>query len=331
MTLKETLNRVRIMPNGAIVMDNILACDGHSHNAILRVITHAHSDHIIDLSKSVRFCRYVISTPVTFDLITVLKGIKIRRKIGLSYDIPFNINDYIIVLKRARHIPGAAQVFLESPDGITIGYTGDFKLPGTPSLDVDILVTEATYGMPNYVRPPPEIIEQTLFDLVRRSLRVGPVTILGYHGKLQEVMELLRKEFPEVPFLASKRVYLVSQVVRRHGMNIYDIWPLNSLEGREIEAYGHYIFFDHIMSRRQGRGIRIYLSGWLFNKPMKKIASREYIVAFSDHADFNQLLEYITSCSPKIVIVDSTRSSCAPIFAKEVRKRLNLTAISLPR
>ena len=75
----------------------------------------------------------------------------------------------------------------------------------------------------------------------------------------------------------------------------------------------------------------IYLSGWLFGRPVKKINSREYIVAFSDHADFKQLLNYIDESKPKVVIIDGTRSSCASIFAREVTRRLGLHSIVLPR
>jgi len=330
--VQSVLRKVMITRSGAIIIDNMLSCDAHTDGIPLRVVTHAHSDHLIGITHSVRRCRYIIATPLTLDLINVLKGIRIYRKVGINYGVPIKINDSLIMLKRAKHIPGAAQVYYEDPNGITIGYTGDFKIPGTEPLEVDILITEATYGHPMYVRPPPTVIENTLYDLIKRNIRNGPITILGYHGKLQEVMELIRKEFPEIPFIATKRVYEVTKVAIKHGLRISDIWSVESPEGKEIKAYGYYILFDHMLSRRRrGNSMNIYLSGWLFGRPARKINPREYVVAFSDHADFKQLINYIRESRPRIVIIDGTRSSCASIFAHEVTKRLGIRSIVLPR
>lgn len=44
--------------------------------------------------------------------------------------------------------------------------------------------------------------------------------MFGYHGKLQEVMQMLRQADVEVPFVMPERVYDVTKVCEKHGMNL---------------------------------------------------------------------------------------------------------------
>ncbi|OYT51959.1 MAG: hypothetical protein B6U76_10410 [Desulfurococcales archaeon ex4484_217_2] len=96
-----------------------------------------------------------------------------------------------------------------------------------------------------------------------------------------------------------------------------------------------YVYFAHINSPKRNYYHRvsflsIILTGWEFKEPLRRLNNKTYIVALSDHADFEQLLEYVEESKPKVVVTDASREGSAHILAREIRKRLSIPAIALP-
>nr|MEB3816742.1 MBL fold metallo-hydrolase [Desulfurococcales archaeon] len=188
---------------GAILLGSLVEADGFA-GRLLRVVTHAHEDHTIGLSSSIRRALFVIATPTTYRFLEVLgKHVPDHKRLELPYSKPVEVEDESITLLRARHIAGSAQVMVEGRD-YRVGYTGDFKMPGTsPMMDLDVLVLDATYGSPMSQRRWSEWDAlAALLSLVERGLREGTVYIYGFNGKLQEVMVELRLRGIEEPFAA---------------------------------------------------------------------------------------------------------------------------------
>jgi hypothetical protein len=75
---------------------------------------------------------------------------------------------------------------------------------------------------------------------------------------------------------------------------------------------------------------KIYLSGWQFDSPVKKVGKDEYNVALSDHSDFEQLIEYVKGSDPSYVITDDFRVGDAKRLAREISKRLGVPARAMP-
>ena len=73
------------------------------------------------------------------------------------------------------------------------------------------------------------------------------------------------------------------------------------------------------------------MSGWEFNSAVREVAENDYVVALSDHSDFDGLIEYVRRCRPRLVITDNFRAGHAKTFAKEIRKRFGISALALPR
>jgi len=330
--------KAQITSSGAIKLGKYTICDGHAEG-IIRVVTHAHSDHIIGLRRSIRSVPLIAMTPPTHDMLRELGYIiPPEKRVILNYYSPFEIVDEVLEFYEARHIYGSAQVLVEDYEGYRLVYTGDFKLPGTPILECDVLVIEATYGNPQHVRPFKYEIEMLLADFIRDSLSKGPVCVYGYHGKLQEAMEILRREGITAPFIATDKVYRITKVLIKHGLKVTDVYHIESIEAKEIMRTNWFIIFDHMGSRnnqynsmRWRNLCRIFLSGWEFSEPIKRIGNRTFVVALSDHADFEQLLEYVKNSKPKLVITDAYRESSASLLAKEIRNKLNIPAIPLPQ
>ena len=64
--------------------------------------------------------------------------------------------------------------------------------------------------------------------------------------------------------------------------------------------------------------------------PCRQIGDREYLVALSDHSDFDGLIEYVKRTRAKQVVTDNFRSN-GDALAKELRKRLGVCAVAMPR
>jgi putative mRNA 3-end processing factor len=289
------------------------------------------------LDQSLRKCVKTLMTKATGDLIEALKGpFYLKRGLveTLDYGETIRYADEKITLYPADHILGAAQVLVECADGSRIGYTGDFRMGETPILNTDVLIMEATYGSPACKRPFENSVRDRLVSIVEEGLKQGTVYVFGYHGKLQEVMQILHDAEMDVPFAAPERIVEVSSVCQRHGMDFGELLNCEEEETKELlDSNSPCVAFYHMMSRSKisSEGFRIMVSGWQFSSAVRQIANREYLVALSDHSDFDGLMEYVRQSRPKLVVTDNYRESHAQTLAKEIQKRLGITAVALPK
>lgn len=317
------------------MLGDSVACDAFDATRPLRVVTHAHADHLYGLRKSVKCCEKVLMTKATRDLTETLnEKVQLRDKNikTLEYGKPYKYGDEKITLLHADHILGSCQVLVEDAGGIRIAWSGDFRLEGTNAVDCDVLVVEATYGSPSCRRNFDVDVRQLLVEMVEKRLRGGAVYIFGYHGKIQEVMQILRNAHVQVPFVMPERVYEVTKVCEKHGMNLGCISLSTSNEGHELlDGNLPCVAFYHMNQRAHVglRNTRICVSGWEFSRPCRQIGDREHLIALSDHSDFDGLIEYVKRTRAKQVITDNYRSK-GDALAKEIRRRLGICAVAQP-
>jgi putative mRNA 3-end processing factor len=165
-------------------------------------------------------------------------------------------------------------------------------------------------------------------------LKQGTVYVFGYHGKLQEVMQILHKADLNVPFIAPEKVFQVSKVCEKHGMRIGPLMLSTEAETEKLlDSNAPCVAFYHMESRGNVglNSFRVLVSGWEFGSAIRQTDSKEYVVALSDHSDFNGLLEYVRRSKPEHVITDNFRVSNGETLAKEIRKSLGISAVALPR
>jgi predicted metal-dependent RNase len=55
------------------------------------------------------------------------------------------------------------------------------------------------------------------------------------------------------------------------------------------------------------------------------------LIALSDHSDFDGLIEYVRRSKPKRVVTDNYRVSHGVALAGEIRRRLGIPAVAMPR
>ncbi|HUK85127.1 MAG TPA: MBL fold metallo-hydrolase [Candidatus Acidoferrum sp.] len=329
--------RAKVCKNGAVLLGDNVACDAFDAAMPLRIVTHAHADHLGGLRKSLRQCEKVLMTKATRDLAATLDN---SLKLGsapvqtMEYGKPIKFGDEKITLIKADHILGAAQVLVEDAGGIQIAYSGDFRIDNSPVVNCDVLVVDSTYGSPSCRRRFDIDVRELLVSMVEKRLRGGAVYVFGYHGKLQEIMKLLREADVEVPFVMPERVYEVTKVCEHHGMNLGCFSLSTNDDGRELlDGNLPCVAFYHMNSRPHVglSNSRICVSGWEFNSPCRQIGDREYLVALSDHSDFDGTIEYVKRSQAKQVITDNYRGNNGTVLAKEIRKRLGVSAIAMPR
>jgi putative mRNA 3-end processing factor len=252
----------------------------------------------------------------------------------LDYGKTVQYDEERITFFKADHILGAAQVLVEDFEGKRIVFTGDFRIDDTPVLESDVLVIEATYGSPTCKRSFGMDVKSALASLVEKGLKQGAVYVFGYHGKLQEVMQILHKAELNVPFIAPERVFQVSKVCEKHGMRLGHLMLSTEPEAENLlEHNSPCVALCHMESRGNVGldNFRVLVSGWEFYSAIHQTGNKEYVVALSDHSDFNGLLEYVRRSNPEFVITDNFRVSNGETLAKEIRKSLGISAIALPK
>uniref|UniRef100_A0A7C2VLM0 MBL fold metallo-hydrolase n=1 Tax=Ignisphaera aggregans TaxID=334771 RepID=A0A7C2VLM0_9CREN len=254
---------VTIGRRGAIIFPHNLCVDGHENGCIYRFVTHIHADHIIDVDKSIAFSRHVIGTPITLELLKAMGyTIPQSKSLALNYGQSMDLNSNGFVRLRvheADHIPGAAQVVLEM-DGLTVGYTGDFRNPGSKTAilkDLDILIIDATYGDPSYVRESEEAIMSEFVKLLKRLLSYGPVAIYAYHGKINDIMIKLRAWGIDAPYILPWSQWNIYMVLSRYGYSTTNVYLDATKEAEEVKRTQWYIEFNltsklSYMKRRRG-------------------------------------------------------------------------------
>ncbi len=317
----------------AVVLGRRVVCDGHEDGYKLRIVTHAHSDHLYGLRESVRKCDLVVSTRETKDLLMALGKSEARCLVAVNGGDTLSYGEEKVKLIPVEHILGTAQVLVEREDGARCLYSSDFRFRSAPIIKCDVLVLDSTYGAPGNVRPKIEEVYDAFYAIVEDALGKGePVHVFGFIGKVQEAMELLRKRSVDDPFVVSPRMYRISKIYEKYGFHLGEYYSSEGLVGRKVlENDLHVAFFSPNEKHRSNMNcVQIELTGWLFNVPYTKIGEKSYVVSFSGHSDFNQLIEYVDKCRPSYVVTDNARGGQAVKLAEEIEKRLGIPASPSP-
>ncbi|TFF95826.1 hypothetical protein EU546_02570, partial [Candidatus Thorarchaeota archaeon] len=138
--------------------ETVLALDvGHPDRTTL--LSHGHFDHVGRL----KLAREVITTKGTLDVFRA-RGGRVRWKATIAeYGETMFHEDAMITAIDAGHVLGSAMFLIEFSDGMRLLYTGDFNNVDSvvhraaSAVDADVLVTEATYGTPEWVFPNREL------------------------------------------------------------------------------------------------------------------------------------------------------------------------------
>ena len=265
-------------------------------------ISHAHSDHVA--RHAVTF-----ASELTLELMRARYGVK---ESSTFHPLPmrevFEWEGWQMRLFPAGHIVGSAMLHLTRlSDGATLLYTGDYKLrQGLSSercelLPADTLIMETTFGLPQFHFPPTAEIVASMLKWVRETLDEGHIPVLlGYSlGKAQEILCALGEA--GLPVMVHKSILEMTTVVapllgQLPSYRLFDA----------AEARGHVLLFPPSGARSQAiRKLKVcrtaMLSGWAMQSGAKYRYQVDEVFPLSDHADYPELLETVTTVKPRRV------------------------------
>jgi len=291
-----------------------------SESREIGVITHGHSDHI---GRHQHF----VATPATASFLRLRQGYDLRGT-ELPYRQPHQIGMHTFEFFPAGHILGSAMVKVTNRVGERLLYTGDFRLrpsmtAETPEVpEADAVIMESTYGSPQWQFPTREALCQTLHALIRavHGRQAIPVVLAYSLGKAQEVCVMLnRGSFNTVLHPVVARC---AALYKRHGVDIgpYEVW------GDEPDLFGELFTRDirgkvlivppHLKHelKRLPPTETIAATGWALHRPYR---GATHGLPLSDHADFDELIEFAGRTKAKVIYV--THGSRR--FARELKVR----------
>jgi len=249
---------------------------------------------------------------------------------ALELGRPFAVEDHQVTLVQSGHMLGSVQVAVQLPDGMMLGYSGDFRWPLDEVIEVDALVIDSTYGSPERRRRYTQAeAEERFLSLIHSRVTRGPVYIKAHRGTIQRALQILAGQVG-CPLLGSARLCSEVEVYRQHGYTIDHICLTTSEEGRAHLKSGKFIRFYGTGDEfpvQFTKGSSIQLSAYMSrpDDPVMEYSDCSFSVALSNHADFNGTLDYIKATKAKYVVTDNTRGQAAEL-AQEVTRRLGIPA-----
>lgn len=265
------------------------------------IISHAHGDHTAQHGT-------ILATPETATITQYRRGA--MSVIELPYGQPWEAPDgrFTVTLEPAGHTLGSAQVILDEPGGRRTVYTGDFKLreplhgPPAPIIPSHILITETTFGKPEYTFPSDESEAARLERLCHEALAAGQVPVVFAYtlGKAQSALTMLLQARFDVVVHGS--IDNMTNLYRRLGAHFPGTWERYSsvrgaLEGKVLLAPSNTRRSKMVANIKKRR--TIYLSGWGMDQNAKWRLGVDEVVVLSDHADWPDLVRYVETAQPQ--------------------------------
>jgi len=264
-------------------------------------VSHGHSDHL-------RNHRKILLTPPTADFYRHFHRERKRQAelVTLQYGQSTQIGEATVTLFPAGHILGSAMLLVEYR-GIRFLYTGDFKLARdltTESIripEADMLLMESTFGRPEY-RFHRRRDDLRMGDWILRVRRSGEVpVILAYAlGKAQEAMAILQRF--GFSLCVQPEIERLSAIYRTHGVELSPcrIFP------EQLDPNHDVLILSPAFYRRNTGQLKfahrtLFLSGWAAGNHHPSWFVWDDALPLSDHADFEELLEFVRLVRPQKV------------------------------
>ncbi|MEM6821742.1 MAG: ligase-associated DNA damage response exonuclease [Verrucomicrobiota bacterium] len=266
------------------------------------VITHGHADHARPGNEE------VWATPQTIEIMEIRYGkAAVETKHAMPFEQSWSIGPVNISLMPAGHVLGSAQVVLEY-EGQRVVYTGDYKRKSDPTCEAfipvrcDVLITEATFGLPIFRNPDPNQEVQKLIQSMEQQPERSHVIGVYALGKCQRLIAMLREAGYTKPIYLHGSLRALCDYYRGQGIDLGDLQPATISEKELLKGalvLGPPSAIREKWARRLSDPVVGYASGWMSVRQRAKQRNAELPLVISDHADWPDLLRTIdeTKCS----------------------------------
>ncbi len=291
------------------------------------VVTHSHSDHSAGLkSQNDAYC-----TVGTERLFSSVNKKSVRNNHLVEFYDPFEINGFEIELIPAGHLLGAAQVIIRRK-GQTILFSGDFcpedllcvNKSVLPNEDIDVLITETTYGNPSLEFKSRSDIRMGLIQWVVQKLSSNflPIINVAHMGGAQEIIKLINN-LSDTPIYVHPKIQTVSAIYQSEGIDL-NFLPLESFDPNnstdqpiillprgEKQVPKEMQLIPHSRAIVTGQSSRFPFRSFEFSAPL------------STHANFSELIQTVKQIDPSYLL---THYSYDDKFADYVNQYLQYVA-----
>jgi putative mRNA 3-end processing factor len=295
------------------------------------IITHGHADHARSGHGS------VLATPDTVAIMKVRYGEDCAGQFqSLDFNTPLAMDDTTITFFPAGHILGSAQVLIEA-EGQRVVVTGDYKRrpdrtaqPYEP-VACDLLITEATFGLPVFQHPDPkDEIARLLKSVAAQPERAHLVGCYAL-GKAQRVIALLRDAGWDQPIYLHGAMIRLCELYQELGVDLGELIPATgmpkaAMAGQIVIAPPSAI--RDRWSRRFPDPVVCQASGWMSVKQRARQALVELPLVISDHCDWGELNESILESGAQTVWVTHGREDALVYWCR--KQGLEAEPLALP-
>lgn len=284
------------------------------------IITHGHADHARSGHGA------VLATPDTIEIMKVRYGENCAGRFQpLEYGVPLDVDGVTVTLFPAGHILGSAQVLMEH-GGQRIVVTGDYKCGPDPAAQAfelvrcDLLVTEATFGLPVFQHPDPlEETHRLLRSVTQYPERAHAVGCYAL-GKAQRMIALLRQAGYAEPIYLHGAMLRLCALYQERGIALGEL--VHSLDVGKTELKGQIVIappsaIKDRWSRRLPDPVLAVASGWMSVKQRAKQSGVELPLVISDHVDWNEVRETVIETGAETVWVTHGREDALVYWCQQ--------------
>lgn len=298
-------------------LEEKVVADSRKASGDVNIVSHAHMDHVHQGDNP------VVASEMTRKLAEARTDRSFESHESSSYE-----------LIPSGHILGSTAV--RFGDERKYLYTGDVSLrdraylEGFQPVSADVLVVESTYGIPAYRFPDQEEIEARIRDWVQDNDR--PLFLFGYSlGKAQKIQHIVQQA-TERPILAHGAVKKMNDVVEE--VSDLDFRAVPYGENKSMLEEDAIFIGPSRFSRNDGLnkfvdkvgGLKAGFSGWAAQEAFKHRGGYDRTFTFSDHCDFDELVELVEKVGPEEVF---THHGFDEAFASYLKREKGINARAL--
>lgn len=290
------------------------------------LITHGHSDH----ARS-GHGRYYCARP---GLELVRRRVKARKDDepaieGVAFGEPLRLGPVTVSFHPAGHLLGSAQIRVEL-DGEVWVVTGDYKRDDDPTcrpfepVPCDVLITEATFGLPIYRWQPTAEVVAEIYAWWQENAAADLTSVLFCYslGKAQRVLaELLHHTDEEV--LVHGAMVEFNDLYEEAGVPLVPTRYVTDM-GRKADFTGRLVLappsaFGTSWMRRFKPYRTGFASGWMRIRGNRRRRGFDAGFALSDHIDWHDLLRTIDDTGPRRVLATHGDTAALIRYLREER------------
>jgi putative mRNA 3-end processing factor len=278
------------------------------------VVSHGHSDHARPGHGA------VLATAETLAIMRARLGeAAFASSQALALGEQIQLGAVALRLVPAGHVLGSAQIVLDYR-GSRVVYTGDYKrvpdrtCAGFEPVPCDVLITEATFGLPVFRHPPDTAeIAKLLHSVAMFPERCHVVGAYAL-GKAQRLIALLRAAGWDRPIYLHGALAGLCELYAAHGVALGELQPATAgaKGSARAELAGEIVLappgaIADRWARRLPDPVVVMASGWMRVKQRAKQRGVELPLVISDHVDWDELMATIAELQPGEVWVTHGR------------------------